>query len=255
MSLPLPSITATVNKTASESSGLYLHKDEEGRIIVNDIPNGTAFSNTNLQQSMEIVSINGLGCDGRTDDFVKSLIDVANGEVTIVAREVVEEAVIVEEEDIEMNHESCALPPPVASHHNTHDSKSSNSAPPLTNPQVQQQQSTQTENRNSLRRSPPQCKTLDKSYKLPYCDRFDPSGGSSDLIACLLCPIIYIYILLIGVIEVLLLFCSCIFGCVFGIIILLINICLMVIYKCILMTQCIANYCGLAACGQQETTK
>jgi hypothetical protein len=243
MSLSLPPITATVNKTASESSGLYLYKDEEGRIIVNDIPNGTAFSNTNLQQSMEIVSVNGLGCDGMTDDFVKSLIDDANGKVTIVARELVYEAVIVEEEDIEMNPgSSSALPPPVAPHYNTHDSRSSNSAPPLTNPQVQQRQSTQTENRSSSRRSPPhgcinggrwttirvasdvatQCKTSDKSCKIPYC-RFEFSGGSSDLGAFLFGAFIYVNILavnvLIGVINVLLFFlvplvCSCC-GCVF----------------------------------------
>jgi hypothetical protein len=115
MPLSLPPITATVNKTASESSGLYLYKDEKGRIIINDVPNGTIFSNTNLQQSMEIVSVNGLGCEGMTDDFVKSLIDDASGEVTIVAREVVYEAVIVEEEgDIKVTPEPSAPLPPVA---------------------------------------------------------------------------------------------------------------------------------------------
>jgi hypothetical protein len=107
MPLTLPPITVTVNKTASESSGLHFYKDEEGRIIINDISNGTIFSNTNLQQSMEIISVNGLGCDGMTDDFVKSLIDDASGEVTIAAREVVYEAFIV-------NPEPSAPPPPVA---------------------------------------------------------------------------------------------------------------------------------------------
>jgi hypothetical protein len=113
MPLSLFPITVSVNKSASESSGIYFYKDEEGRIIINYISNGTIFSNTNLQQSMEIISVNGLSCDGLTDDLVKSFIDDVNGKVTIVARKVVYEAVIVEE-GIEMNPEPSAPPPPVA---------------------------------------------------------------------------------------------------------------------------------------------
>lgn len=88
-----PPITITINKTPSEQSGLFLYTDEENRIIVNSIFSGV-FENTELKPLMEIVSVNGISCDGMNDDFVKSLIDDADGKVTVVAREVVYNAYV-----------------------------------------------------------------------------------------------------------------------------------------------------------------
>ena len=87
-------ITVKVRKSSSQSSGLFLYKDEQNRIVVNSILSGI-FENTDLKPLMEIVSVNSINCEGMTEDFVTSLVDHADGEVTIVARDVIHEAEII----------------------------------------------------------------------------------------------------------------------------------------------------------------
>jgi hypothetical protein len=86
-------VTIEVIKTSSESSGLFLYKDEKNRIIISSILAGL-FSNTELKTNMEIVSVNDICCEGMTDSFVTSLIDETNGQVKLVVREVIYEAFV-----------------------------------------------------------------------------------------------------------------------------------------------------------------
>lgn len=86
-------ITVTVTKAQFEPSGLFLYKDENNRILINGIFNGV-FQNTELKPLMEILSVNGISCEGMTDDFVVSLIDEAEGQVNVVARGVTYEAFV-----------------------------------------------------------------------------------------------------------------------------------------------------------------
>lgn len=89
----------SIEKTSSEESGLFLYRDNEGRIFVNDIQNGGIFENTNLRSSMQILSVNGIQCDGLEDVAVKSIIDEAEGEVLIEVheQETIYNAVIVDD--------------------------------------------------------------------------------------------------------------------------------------------------------------
>lgn len=96
-------ITITTFKTSSQSSGLFLYKDENNRIIVNGISNGV-FHNTQLKPFMEILSFNGISCDEMTVEFLMSLIDDADGNVTVVAREVIYEA------SVTMNEGNATIP-------------------------------------------------------------------------------------------------------------------------------------------------
>lgn len=95
-------ITITVSKSSSQSSGVYLYKDEKDRILVNSIFSGV-FENTDLKPYMEIVSVNGISCHGMTDVFVKSLLDDAGGEVTVVAQEPVYAGTVMVEEEINLS--------------------------------------------------------------------------------------------------------------------------------------------------------
>mmetsp|Transcript_1177 Transcript_1177/g.1430 ORF Transcript_1177/g.1430 Transcript_1177/m.1430 type:complete len:242 (-) Transcript_1177:327-1052(-) len=92
-------ISVTITKERqSDKSGLYLFKDNEGRIVINDVDNGGKFANTALRSSLEIVSVNEIPCDNMSDEFLTEIIDGSVGDVTIVAREVIYEAVVVEED-------------------------------------------------------------------------------------------------------------------------------------------------------------
>ena len=94
-------ITVTVEKTSSQQTGLFLYQDEKGRIIINHILEGSIFANSKLKTSMEITSVNGMSCSSNTmtDDFLISFIDDIDGKVTVTARDVVFDAVVVEEEN------------------------------------------------------------------------------------------------------------------------------------------------------------
>ena len=86
-----------VHKSSSEESGLFLYKDIEGRIIVNEIQNGGIFENTNLRSSMHIVSVNGTSCNDLDEHTVKEMINEADGEVIIEVEELIYDAVVVED--------------------------------------------------------------------------------------------------------------------------------------------------------------
>lgn len=86
-----------IHKTSSEESGLFLFKDNEGRIIVNEIENGGIFENTTLRTSMQIVSVNGTSCNDLDEHSVKSMIDQAEGEVIVEVQELIYDAVVVED--------------------------------------------------------------------------------------------------------------------------------------------------------------
>ena len=94
--IPSSTFTVSIEKSPSETSGLLLSQDINNKIIVNGILNGP-FENTMLQTSMEIVSVNGIRCcnGDMTSEFVKSMIDDASGQVTLIAREIVYSAVVV----------------------------------------------------------------------------------------------------------------------------------------------------------------
>ncbi len=95
-------IMIEIEKRQSQPSGLYLHKDEKSRIVINAIQNGGIFSSTRLKPSMEIISVNGIYCNGNdgemTEEFVKALIDETDGQLTIIAREIIYNAILVNQD-------------------------------------------------------------------------------------------------------------------------------------------------------------
>eukprot|EP00551_Chaetoceros_affinis_P015095 CAMPEP_0203711914 /NCGR_PEP_ID=MMETSP0091-20130426/69763_1 /ASSEMBLY_ACC=CAM_ASM_001089 /TAXON_ID=426623 /ORGANISM="Chaetoceros affinis, Strain CCMP159" /LENGTH=265 /DNA_ID=CAMNT_0050589867 /DNA_START=3 /DNA_END=800 /DNA_ORIENTATION=- len=88
-------VTITVNKAKSESSGLFLFKDEQNRIIINSIFSGP-FKDTELQSFMQILSIDGKSCTAMDEGTVKSLLDSSSGQVTVVAQPVIYSAEVVD---------------------------------------------------------------------------------------------------------------------------------------------------------------
>merc|ERR1719330_1405820 len=106
----MKTVTVTINKSKSESSGLFLFKDDQNRIIVNNIFSGP-FQGTQLQTSMEIITVNGKSCAGMDEGSVLSLIDGSSGKVTVVAREIAYSAVVV---DGNGQSNSATAPPPSA---------------------------------------------------------------------------------------------------------------------------------------------
>lgn len=90
-----PPITVTISKSSSQPAGLNFYEDEKNRILISTIVANGIFDNTDLKPSMEIVSINGIRCHGTTRDFVKSLIDNADGEVRVVAIDTINDAIVV----------------------------------------------------------------------------------------------------------------------------------------------------------------
>lgn len=101
----MPITTIAIQKTSTEDSGLFLYKDDKGRIIINDIQRGGIFENTDLQSSLQIISVNGVSCNDLGDADVKAMIDEAHGEVIIEVQEIIYDAIIVDGAVVEDNYD------------------------------------------------------------------------------------------------------------------------------------------------------
>eukprot|EP00797_Seminavis_robusta_P009903 Sro171_g075800.2 n/a (1950) ;mRNA; f:61061-66910 len=86
VSAPVPTlITASVDKPADAESGVTFEDEDDG-IVVKSVAKDGVWSKTRLRAGMVLLMLNGASCEGRTAGDVTTMLEEADGKVTVLAK-------------------------------------------------------------------------------------------------------------------------------------------------------------------------